>query len=126
MDATLLKHILTNLLSNAIKYSPNGGDIRFEISCQDGEAIFKIRDQGIGIPLQDQQGLFESFHRAGNVGQIPGTGLGLTIVKKFVDMHGGKIALNSEVGVGTTLTVTLPSNIKISIEEPHDARAVLS
>ncbi|MEO1375375.1 MAG: ATP-binding protein, partial [Cyanobacteria bacterium J06635_10] len=61
-----------------------------------------------GIPLKEQPLLFESFRRASNVGKIPGTGLGLTIVKQSVDLHGGKIAFDSEVGIGTTFTVVLP------------------
>lgn len=108
MDEKLLRHIFSNLLSNAIKYSPAGGTVRFELACQEGEAIFQIQDEGIGIPPEDQQRLFESFHRATNVGQIEGTGLGLAIVKKSVDLHDGKIAMNSEVGAGTTFTVKLP------------------
>lgn len=72
------------------------------------EIIFRVQDYGIGIPQVDQAQLFKSFHRAGNVGTISGTGLGLAIVKKSVDLHGGKIAVQSEVGVGTTFTVTLP------------------
>lgn len=114
MDENLLRHILINLLSNALKYSPEDSDVWFEISCQEGETIFKIQDRGIGIPLADQQQLFESFHRGQNVGKIPGTGLGLCIVKKLVHLHGGKILLNSQVGVGTTFTVTLPLYHQIS------------
>ena len=110
MDEKLLRQILSNLLSNAIKYSPKGSTVGFEASCQNGEVIFQIRDQGIGIPLEDQQRLFESFHRANNVGTIPGTGLGLAIVKKSVDLHGGQITVDSKVGVGTTFTVRLPLN----------------
>lgn len=108
LDDNLLRHILTNLLSNAVKYSPQGSNVRFELSCQNGEAIFQIQDRGIGIPPEDRETLFESFHRARNVGKIPGTGLGLCIVKRFVDLHQGRISLESEVGVGTTVTVTLP------------------
>ena len=108
LDEKLLRHILTNLLSNAIKYSPQASTVNFELICQDVEVIFQIKDEGIGIPPEDQERLFESFHRAGNVKNIPGTGLGLAIVKKCVDIQGGKIAVKSEVGVGTTFTVTLP------------------
>jgi signal transduction histidine kinase len=108
MDEKLLRHIFSNLLSNAIKYSPSGGTVRWEMHLTDTEAIFQIQDQGIGIPPEDQTQLFESFHRASNVGQIPGTGLGLAIVKKAVDLHKGTIQVRSEVGVGTTFTVTLP------------------
>jgi PAS domain S-box-containing protein len=108
MDEKLLGHIVTNLLSNAIKYSPLGGSVEFDLVCTSSNAIFRIRDTGIGIPSEDLKQLFESFGRASNVGSIPGTGLGLAIVKKCVDLHRGEIAVESEVGVGTTFTVTLP------------------
>jgi PAS domain S-box-containing protein len=108
MDEKLLGHIFTNLFSNAIKYSPQGGTIKFDLICNQESAIFRIQDHGIGIPEQDLPQLFESFGRASNVGTIPGTGLGLAIVKKCVDLHGGNITVESEVGVGTTFTVTLP------------------
>lgn len=117
VDENLLRYILTNLLSNAIKYSPQGGEIRFNVVCQDDSATFQIQDFGIGIPLKDQQCLFETFHRASNVGSIPGTGLGLSIVKKCVDLHQGQIYLQSQLGVGTTLTVKLPLN-------HHDAQSL--
>lgn len=110
MDEKLLRHIFSNLLSNAIKYSPQGGTICFDLICQQEEVIFRVQDEGIGIPAADQVNLFDSFHRASNVGTISGTGLGLAIVKKSVDSHGGKIAVNSEVGVGTTFIVTIPFN----------------
>ena len=108
MDAALLRHILTNLLSNAFKYSPYGGAIQFNLCCQDSVAIFQVQDQGIGIPLDDQTHLFETFYRCGNVGKIQGTGLGLAIVKKCVDLHQGQIQVYSESGIGTTFTVMLP------------------
>lgn len=101
---------------------PKGGDIWFELTCQHGKAIFQIQDQGIGIPLDGQQQLVESFDWGQNVKNIPGTGLGLSIVKRFVDLHGGKIALKSEVGVGTTLTVILPLNSQKSIGGLRNAR----
>ncbi|MGB5961265.1 MAG: ATP-binding protein [Coleofasciculaceae cyanobacterium] len=108
MDEKLLGHILNNLLSNAIKYSPKGGKVQLELACEKDEAVFLIQDWGIGIPEQEQQKLFESFYRGQNVGKIPGTGLGLCLVKKFVDLHKGKISLKSQVGVGTTFKITLP------------------
>jgi PAS domain S-box-containing protein len=110
MDEKLLRHIFTNLLSNAVKYSPQGGTIHFEVTCQQEEAIFQVKDEGIGIPLEEQQRLFEPFHRAKNVGTIPGTGLGLSIVKRLVDLQQGNIVVTSKVGVGTTFTVSLPLN----------------
>ncbi|MBO3458099.1 PAS domain S-box protein [Aetokthonos hydrillicola Thurmond2011] len=112
MDEKLLGHILSNLLSNAIKYSENGSSIKFNLTCQQGQAIFEIQDQGIGIPPEDIPRLFESFYRATNVGNIQGTGLGLAIVKKCVDIYRGKITVNSQVGVGTTFFVTLPLTLE--------------
>ena len=108
MDEKLLRQILENLLSNAIKYSPSGSTIDLTISGLEQQAVFQIRDRGIGIPTEDQPRLFETFHRSTNVGTIAGTGLGLAIVKKCVDIHQGQIAVESEIGVGTTFTVTLP------------------
>lgn len=108
MDEKLLRHILTNLLSNAIKYSPEGGEVDFELACHKSEAIFTIQDSGIGIPPEELPRLFQTFHRCGNVGNIPGTGLGLAMVKRSVDLHGGTIDVESEVAVGTRFTVKLP------------------
>jgi signal transduction histidine kinase len=108
MDEELLSCIFTNLLSNAIKYSPQNSDIRFNLNCQDGMAIFQIIDQGIGIPEKDQCHLFESFYRASNANKIQGTGLGLAIVKRCVELHQGDIKVESELNVGTTVIVTLP------------------
>lgn len=108
LDEKLLRQFLSNLISNAIKYSPEGGNIQFELFGEQDAVTFRIRDQGIGIPLKDQAQLFEAFHRSSNVGTISGTGLGLAIVKRCVELHGGQIAVESEVGVGTTFTITLP------------------
>jgi signal transduction histidine kinase len=107
LDAKLLRQILTNLLSNAIKYSPEGGAVRVQLNCEETCIIFSIADEGIGIPKENQEKLFESFNRASNVGTIAGTGLGLSIVKKCVDLHGGQITFESQVGEGTTFTVRL-------------------
>ena len=108
LDAKLLRHILSNLLSNAIKYSPDERPVTFKVSCSPDQITFHIQDQGIGIPEDDHARLFEAFHRASNARQIPGTGLGLTIVKQSVDLHGGTITFKSEEGIGTTFTVILP------------------
>ncbi|GAX37941.1 PAS domain S-box protein [Nodularia sp. NIES-3585] len=120
MDEKLLGHILNNLLSNAIKYSPDEGIIQFTLACQNGEAIFQIQDQGIGIPQEDIPHLFESFHRARNVGNILGTGLGLAIVKNCVDLHQGKISVSSTLEAGTVFTVILPLNNHINIGVKND------
>ena len=108
LDEKLLIQILNNLLTNAIKYSPQETIIHFNCLCRQEEVTFEIQDQGIGIPLEDQPGIFESFQRAKNVGNIPGTGLGLSIVQKSVKLHGGSISVISTVGVGTTFKVILP------------------
>ncbi|MBW4576385.1 MAG: PAS domain S-box protein [Aphanothece sp. CMT-3BRIN-NPC111] len=113
MDEKLLRQIFTNLLSNAMKYSPCGSTIYFELSYQDENAVFQVQDQGIGIPPEDTELLFDAFHRAKNVGTISGTGLGLAIVKNAVDIHGGSITASSDVGVGTTFIVMLPLNHQI-------------
>ncbi|TFI53772.1 HAMP domain-containing histidine kinase [Mastigocladus laminosus UU774] len=108
LDQKLLQHICTNLLSNAIKYSYPGSTVIFEVVCQAQEVILIVKNEGIGIPLEKQQRLFEPYYRASNVGKIPGTGLGLSIVKECVDLHKGTITLDSRVGEGATFTVKLP------------------
>ncbi|MBC6430113.1 PAS domain-containing protein [Nostoc sp. HG1] len=108
VDKKLLQPILMNLLSNAIKYSPVGTTVDVILSCQDKKIIFQIKDRGIGISAADQQRLFEPFYRGANTGDTPGNGLGLALVKKLVDLHGGQITVTSEVGLGTTFTITLP------------------
>jgi len=108
LDLKLLREILTNLLSNAIKYSPDGGEVNLDLTMKPEKVIFQVKDGGIGIPTSDEEKLFEHFHRASNVGTIQGTGLGLSIVKQCVDLHGGQITVQSQVGQGTTFTVTLP------------------
>lgn len=107
-DEKLLRHIFGNLLSNAIKYSPGGGTVRFRVWREPGLTLLEIADQGIGIPADEIGHLFESFHRASNVGAIQGTGLGLAIVKNAAETHGGTIGVASVLGEGTRFTVSLP------------------
>jgi len=108
VDEKLLKHILINLLSNSIKYSVNGGKIIFEITSTSNELQFIVSDFGIGIPDEDQSNLFEPFNRGKNVKDIHGTGLGMSIVKRSVDLHKGSVSFISKVGVGTTFNVKIP------------------
>jgi PAS domain S-box-containing protein len=108
VDERLLRHVLVNLISNAFKYSPKGGAVHFSVRVNNGTAAFEVRDSGIGIPAEDQPRLFETFHRARNVGNISGTGLGLAIVKKSLELHGGSIRFNSVPGQGTRFEVTIP------------------
>jgi signal transduction histidine kinase len=108
MDERLLRHILENLLSNAAKYSPESSEITITVTRQAEDVLIEIQDNGIGIPEPDQARLFETFHRASNVENRPGTGLGLTIVRKAVDLHGGTISFKSAPGRGTRFSVRLP------------------
>ena len=108
LDEKLVRHILGNLLSNAVKYSLANSPVQLSIECDDAATRFEVRDQGIGIPADDQPRLFSTFHRGGNVSNVSGTGLGLAIVKKCVDVHDGTISFASAAGQGTTFRVTLP------------------
>jgi PAS domain S-box-containing protein len=108
-DERLLGHIFANLLTNAVKYSEAGTTVNFLVSRDGGDAVCVIRDQGIGIPKEDQPHLFLAFHRGSNVGTRPGTGLGLLLVKRCADLHGGKVDVESHPGVGTTVTVRFPA-----------------
>lgn len=106
-DEKLLRHMFGNLLSNAIKYSPQGGQVWFRVARVATQYVFEVSDQGIGIPPEEIPHLFESFHRASNVGDIQGTGLGLAIVKNAVDLHGGDISVTSAPGQGTCFTIRI-------------------
>ena len=107
-DERLLGHIFTNLLSNAVKYSEPGATVHFTVERDGPDAVCTVRDQGIGISENDQQKLFKAFHRGGNVGSRPGTGLGLLLVKRCAELHGGNVQLNSRIAEGTTVMVRLP------------------
>jgi signal transduction histidine kinase len=107
-DERLLGHIFTNLLSNAVKYSEPGATVHFDLDRTGPDAVGIIRDHGVGIADDDQQKLFTAFHRGANVGTRPGTGLGLLLVKRCAELHGGKVHLASKLGQGTTVTVRLP------------------
>ena len=107
-DERLLQHIFTNLLSNAVKYSSAGSPIHFEIERAGDNAVCRIRDHGLGIPKSDLERLFSAFYRGRNASLVPGTGLGLTIVKRCVELHRGHIQVESSVDRGTTVTVRLP------------------
>jgi signal transduction histidine kinase len=108
LDHKLLKNILLNLFSNAIKYSEQGKSIYFEFSMDEKSLYFSIRDEGIGIPSEEQEHLFTRFFRAHNVENIQGTGLGLTIVKRYLELMDGSIHFESHLGVGTIFKISLP------------------
>lgn len=108
VDQKLLRYILGNLLANAIKYSPDGSEVQLGLAYIENQIEFQIQDSGIGIPLDDQEHLFEPFYRAANVGRLPGSGLGLAIVQQCVELHNGHIEVSSSVDQGTNVTVRLP------------------
>jgi signal transduction histidine kinase len=111
-DAVRLARVLDNLLENAVKYSPRGGTVEVAISSEDGNAVLRVADHGEGIPDADLPHIWERFRRGRNVeGRIPGTGIGLAGVERIVELHGGAIAVDSQVGVGTTITVSLPLTV---------------
>jgi PAS domain S-box-containing protein len=128
LDAAIVRHILGNLLSNAVKYSSAGQPVKLEVrriagrmqpnggtdTAVEPHLEFKVTDSGIGIPAADLARLYETFHRAANVGNRPGTGMGLAIVKQFVDLLGGRIRIESEEGKGTTVWVELPATAPAS------------
>ncbi|RIY13912.1 PAS domain-containing sensor histidine kinase [Hymenobacter rubripertinctus] len=108
LDASLLRKILMNLLSNALKYSGENSVVTVRASCQPWELTITVQDQGVGISQEDQAHLFEQFFRAPSVITVPGTGLGLYIVARYLELMGGTIDLQSALGEGTTVTVRLP------------------
>lgn len=108
-DARLLDHILANLISNALKYSPASTTVSVVALVEGDDWVFKIADEGIGIPDEDIPHLFDPFHRASNVGEMPGTGLGLSIVKDYVELHCGSIAVESNIGHGSVFIVRIPA-----------------
>lgn len=108
VDPKLLRRALVNLLTNAVKYSPGCDQVRLDVACTEAEITLRVQDEGIGIPEADQAHLFEVFHRASNVGDISGTGLGLPIVRQVAEAHGGSVHCISQVNSGTTFTITLP------------------
>jgi len=112
-DSFILENIISNILSNAVKYSEDGGRVAIELSCPENEVMFKVRDQGVGIPKDEMSRLFNKFYRASNVreSRSEGVGLGLYISRMFVSMLGGRLELESEVGTGTCVFVTLPKAI---------------
>jgi two-component system phosphate regulon sensor histidine kinase PhoR len=110
VDPYQLDRVVLNLLSNALKFSPGGGHVTVRVRELDDDLLLSVSDTGIGIPVSEQQELFNRFYRASNAvtQSIPGTGLGLTIVRTIVANHGGNVTLHSTPGEGTTVTIRLP------------------
>lgn len=123
-DAERVGQVLNNLLSNAIKYSPTGGVVDVVVSREDGDAAIAIIDRGVGLAREDLDHIFEPFRRAGaGRDAIPGLGLGLSVSRRIVEAHGGRLDVKSELGVGSTFSVHLPRGGPASVEGPslhHD------
>jgi len=111
-DKEMVRNILINLISNAIKYSPAKSVIHFDSQIVHSKVVLNVKDSGIGIPKADQKHIFQRFFRANNANTIQGTGLGLNIVKGYLDLMGGHISFSSQENIGSTFTVTLPQEKK--------------
>jgi signal transduction histidine kinase len=109
-DERKVKQILVNLLSNAVKFTPDGGRVDVSAKQDTTKVAIAVKDTGIGIALEDQAAVFEEFKQVGRdyTRKAEGTGLGLALTKRFVELHGGEITLASQPGKGSTFTVTLP------------------
>jgi len=108
-DERKVKQVLLNLLSNALKFTPEGGRIDVRAAVGDGVVEVSVADTGVGIAPEDQETVFEEFRQVGTADKkVEGTGLGLALSRKFIELHGGRIWLKSQVGTGSTFTFTIP------------------
>ncbi len=114
LDEKLLYAILSNLLANALRYSALDTAVEFHLDCQPGLLVFHIQDVGKGIPPEDIPQIFEPFYRGHNVTEMAGSGLGLAVVQKCVERHGGTIAVTSQLDQGTTFIVRIPTGLPSS------------
>jgi signal transduction histidine kinase len=111
-DERKIKQVLLNLLSNAIKFTPDGGRIEVRAIPVDGSVEVSVTDTGVGIAPEDQEAIFEEFRQVGTAAKkVEGTGLGLALSRKFVELHGGRIWVKSQVGAGSTFTFTIPMRV---------------
>ncbi len=111
VDAEIIRQGIENILSNALKFSEPNTEVSFKAYMDKSNIVIKVRDEGIGIPDNDKQRLMEPFFKGSNVGNLSGTGLGLTIVKRAIEMHQGKIEIHSQENKGTEVTMTIPYRI---------------
>ncbi len=120
VDEPQMRAVFENLISNGLKYSPDHQPVEMRIGAEGERWWVRVSDRGRGIPREDQGNLFRPFHRAGNVGQVPGTGLGLTIVRRVVDFHRGTLEFASEVGSGTTFILSFPRELPAGTPAPAE------
>ena len=111
-DMQVMQRVIDNLLSNAVKYSPAGSQVLISIQWDGTDVVLQVTDQGIGIPEDDIKYLFQPFQRGSNAGDYPGTGIGLTIIQKSVELMNGSISLKSKVGYGTSFTLRFPARFE--------------
>jgi signal transduction histidine kinase len=108
-DERKVKQVLLNLLSNALKFTPEGGRIDVHATASDGMVEVSVTDTGVGIAPEDQEAVFEEFRQVGTADKkVEGTGIGLALSRKFIELHGGRIGVKSQVGEGSTFTFTIP------------------
>jgi signal transduction histidine kinase len=116
-DERKVKQVLLNLLSNALKFTPEGGQIDVRARVHDGETEISVTDTGVGIAPDDQEAVFEEFRQVGTASKkVEGTGLGLAISRKFIELHGGRIWVESQLGKGSTFAFTLPLPINQHVQ----------
>jgi signal transduction histidine kinase len=126
-NALSFKEAITNLLLNAIKYTPPRGTVSVRTETRDNSIVIEVADTGIGVPPEEQDRIFEEFYRASNARQMEsdGDGLGLSLVKRVIEMHGGSISFQSQLGAGTTFHIVLPRGpARIASDRPSHAREV--
>ena len=125
MDGARVKQVLLNLVGNAVKFTPEGGRVWVRADSEDGAVRVEVGDTGPGIAAEDQERIFLEFQQAGSdAGKPQGTGLGLALAKKFVEMHGGKIWLESEVVKGSRFFFTLPVELVSTLAQRAQRREV--
>ena len=129
-DETRMKQVVFNLLSNAIKYTNTGGSITLSVAsvknknkADQEDIIFTVQDTGVGISMEEQQAVFDKFYKGGAASAPKsGTGLGLSMVKSFMELHGGRVALDSTPGKGTKVTCYLPRHNTRLLQQSEKAR----
>ena len=121
-DGAMMRKVVNNLLSNALKFTPKGGSVHVRLYDQDqGELALSVADTGIGIPKEEQKDIFDRFYRSGNAVDATGSGIGLSLVKQYVEMHGGTVSVASEPGEGSTFVITLPALQEAASDEDMEA-----
>src|SRR4051794_1800427 len=117
-DEMKLKQVVVNLLTNAVKFTPAGGSVSVAARLDGDDAVVTVTDTGLGVAVEDQQRIFEAFQRGDRRASVEGTGLGLTLSKRFVELHGGRVWLESAVGAGSTFGFAIPARFEPAVDTP--------